>query len=43
MSKFKEIEEYIITPGETISELLEINCMSQLDLADKTGICKKNN
>ncbi len=41
MSKFKEFEEYVIAPGETILELLEINCMSQLDLADKTGINKK--
>ena len=38
MSRF---EEYVIAPGDTILELLEANCMSQLDLADKTGINKK--
>ena len=37
----KSIEKYVIAPGETILELLEINNMSQLDLADKTGINKK--
>ena len=41
MSKLNRIEEYIIAPGETILELLEVNDMSQLDLADKTGINKK--
>lgn len=41
MSKFNKLEEYVIAPGETILELLEVNCMSQLDLADKTGINKK--
>lgn len=41
MSKFNEFEEYVIAPGDTILELLEVNCMSQLDLADKTGINKK--
>jgi len=41
MSKLSRFEEYIIAPGETILELLEVNCMSQLDLADKTGINKK--
>ena len=41
MSKLNKFEEYIIAPGETILELLEVNCMSQLDLADKTGISKK--
>lgn len=39
MSKF---EEYVIAPGETIVELLEANCMTQLDLAAKMGITKKN-
>ncbi len=38
MSRF---EEYVIAPGDTILELLDANCMSQLDLADKTGINKK--
>ncbi len=41
MSNFNKFEEYVIAPGETILELLEVNCMSQLDLADKTGINKK--
>lgn len=41
MSKINKFEEYAIAPGETIMELLEVNCMSQLDLADKTGINKK--
>lgn len=41
MSKLDKFEEYVIAPGETISELLETNSMSQLDLADKTGINKK--
>ena len=41
MSKLNRFEEYIIAPGETILELLEVNDMSQLDLADKTGINKK--
>ena len=39
MSKF---EEYVIAPGESIVELLESNCMTQLDLAAKMGITKKN-
>ena len=39
MSKF---EEYVIAQGETIVELLEANCMTQLDLAAKMGITKKN-
>jgi len=38
MDKFKE---YVIAPGETILELLEVNCMTQIDLANKTGISKK--
>ena len=41
MSKIGKYEEYIIAPGETVLELLEVNCMTQLDLADKTGIKKK--
>ena len=41
MSKFDKLEEYVIAPGETILELLELNCMTQLDLANKTGINKK--
>lgn len=41
MSKLNKFEEYVIAPGETILELLEVNYMSQLDLADKTGINKK--
>ena len=40
MSKFIN-EEYIIPPGETILELLEVNSMTQLDLSYKTGINKK--
>lgn len=41
MSKLNRFEEYVIAPGETILDLLEVNCMSQLDLADKTGVNKK--
>ena len=41
MSNLDRFEEYVIAPGETILELLESNCMTQLDLADKTGINKK--
>ena len=41
MSNYNKFEEYVIAPGETILELLEVNCMNQLDLADKTGINKK--
>ena len=33
--------EYVIAPGETILELLETNCMSQIDLSNKTGISRK--
>jgi addiction module HigA family antidote len=36
-----KIEEYVIAPGETIQEILDINCMTQLDLSKKTGINKK--
>ncbi len=41
MSNIEKFEEYIIAPGETLLELLEVNCMTQLDLANKTGITKK--
>lgn len=41
MSKTNMYEEYIIAPGETILDLLEANCMTQLDLASKMGINKK--
>lgn len=41
MSKLDKLNEYVIAPGETILELLEVNSMTQLDLADKTGINKK--
>ena len=41
MSNLKKFEEYVIAPGETLLELLETNCMTQLDLANKTGITKK--
>ena len=41
MSKKELNSEYIIAPGETIIDLLEANCMTQLDLASKTGINKK--
>ena len=40
VNKF-ELNEYVIAPGETILELLDANSMTQLDLADKTGINKK--
>mgnify|MGYP002519078922 CR=1 FL=1 len=42
MSNLSKFEEYIIAPGETISELLEANSMTQIDLADKLGVSKKN-
>ena len=41
MSKRYELNEYVIVPGDTILELLELNSMTQLDLSDKTGINKK--
>ena len=41
MSKRYESNEYVIVPGDTILELLELNSMTQLDLSDKTGINKK--
>ena len=37
MSKRYELNEYVIVPGDTILELLELNSMTQLDLSDKTG------
>lgn len=37
----RKSNEYVIAPGETILELLESNSMTQLDLANKTGINKK--
>ncbi len=40
-NKYKKIEEYVIAPGETILEFLEVNCMTQLDLAFKMGMSKK--
>ena len=40
MSKY-EFKEYVIAPGETILELLEVNCMTQLDLSNKTGLTRK--
>ena len=41
MSKKDYFEEYIIAPGETVQELLETRSMTQLDLANQTGINKK--
>lgn len=41
MSELDKLNEYVVAPGETILELLEVNCMTQLDLANKTGINKK--
>ena len=41
MSEVDKLNEYVVAPGETILELLEVNCMTQLDLANKTGINKK--
>ena len=41
MKKVNNVEEYVIAPGNTLKELLESNDMTQLDLADKTGINKK--
>ncbi len=41
MSKTDRFEEYVIAPGETILEFLEINSMTQIDLAKKTGLTKK--
>lgn len=38
----EKIDSNIVTiPGEYIQKLLDDNCMTQLDLADKTGIHKK--
>ena len=41
MNKNNKFNEYVIAPGETILELLEINSMNQLDLASKIGITKE--
>lgn len=41
MSKLDRFDEYVIAPGETILEILKVNYMTQLDLANKTGINKK--
>lgn len=41
MSELNKLNEYVVAPGKTILELLEVNCMTQLDLANKTGISKK--
>ena len=42
MSKEKiNFDEYVVAPGETILELLETTCMTQIDLSNKTGINKK--
>ena len=41
MSRIEKERKYIIAPGETIIDLLEVNNMTQLDLAAKTGINKK--
>lgn len=38
MSKFKEFSEYVIAPGDTILELLEVKGMTKLDLADKMSV-----
>lgn len=38
---FKMYNGYVVAPGETILDLLEANCMTQLDLASKTGMNKK--
>ncbi len=35
------MSKFVVSPGETILELLETNCMTQLDLSNKTGINKK--
>ena len=41
MSRYEFNDVYLIIPGETILEFLEINCMSRLDLAIKLGMSKK--
>ena len=41
MSELDKLNEYVVAPGKTILELLEVNCMTQLDLANKTGVNKK--
>lgn len=41
MSKLDRLNEYVIAPGDTILELLEVNSMTQQDLSYKTGMTKK--
>lgn len=36
-----KFDEYVICPGDTILELLDSACMTQIDLSNKTGINKK--
>lgn len=38
MSKKNMFNQYVIPPGETIKELLEVNGMKEIDLVNKTGI-----
>ncbi len=38
MSRLNKLEEYIIALCSTILELLEVNNMTQLDLAEKTAL-----
>ena len=42
MSNSMKFDEYITCPGDTILDLLEANNMTQIDLASKLGITKKN-
>ena len=37
----EKFNEYVIAPGQTIIELLEINNITQLELVSKTGISQK--
>ncbi len=39
--KENKFDEYLIVPGNTILDLLEVNGMTQLDLASKIGVSKK--
>ena len=41
MSKLDMFNDYVIAPGQTITELLETYNITQLELANKTGISKK--
>lgn len=41
MSKLNKDIGYIVPPGGTIQELLNASSITQLDLANKTGINKK--